>query len=549
MYDLMIKGGLVIDPANGVDAVRDLWLSGGKVVDPPADSSERAARTLDARGCVVMPGGVDVHSHIAGGKVNAARALRPEEHRGRTWEQPSNMRSGTVGINPSTFATGYLYAGLGYTTALDASIPPLGARQAHHELADTPLIDKAFLVLMGNNHLIMDQVRNCRPEAVRDSIAWLLSTTRGYGVKVVNPGGVERWKQGRGIVVTLDDVVDHFEVTPRAILSSIARAVDELRLPHPLHLHGLNLGIPGNWETTLETMRALDGHRVHMAHIQFHSYGPATTRSGRFHSKVSELADHVNSHANVSVDVGQVMFGETTSMTADGAVGHYLARMTGRKWVNIDIEQETGCGVVPITYSETNAVHALQWTIGLEWFLRVDDPWKIALSTDHPNGGSFLAYPRIIALLMNAGLRAEALDKLPESVRTRSPLKDLAREYTLSEIAVITRAAPARMLGLADKGHLGPGADADVTIYTPDDDKEKMFSLPRHVLKGGRHVVEAGEACASPMGRTLHVAPGFDEAILPEIGAWFARDSTIDFANYGVRDEDLASPSSSDPSS
>ncbi len=36
---------------------------------------------------------------------------------------------------------------------------------------------------------------------------------------------------------------------------------------------------------------------------------------------------------------------------------------------------------------------------GIEWFLRVEDPWKVALSTDHPNGGSFLSYPQIIALL------------------------------------------------------------------------------------------------------------------------------------------------------
>ena len=78
------------------------------------------------RGYVVMPGGVDVHCHIAGSKVNAARAMRPEEHEGKAFGDAAGMRSGTVGSTPSTFATGYLYAGLGYTTALDASIPPLG---------------------------------------------------------------------------------------------------------------------------------------------------------------------------------------------------------------------------------------------------------------------------------------------------------------------------------------------------------------------------------------------------------------------------------------
>ena len=200
-------------------------------------------------------------------------------------------------------------------------------------------------------------------------------------------------------------------MTPRAILTGLAGAVDELGLPHPMHLHGLNLGIPGNAETTLETLAALDGHRVHLAHVQFHSYGPAEPKTNLFGSRVAELAEYVNAHPRVTVDVGQVIFGETTSMTADGAVGHFLARLTGRKWVNLDVEMETGCGVVPITYSDKNLVHALQWAIGLEWFLRVDDPWRVALSTDHPNGGSFLSYPKIIALLMDRGLRADGVQR------------------------------------------------------------------------------------------------------------------------------------------
>ena len=540
MYDLLIQGGLVVDPANAPDPVtRDLWVSGGTIVAPPADPDAKAVRVIDARGRVVMPGGVDVHCHIVGGKVNAARALRPEESRRRALLRRDGLRSGTGGATPSTFATGSLYAGLGYTTALDAAIPPLAARHAHHELADTPLIDKAFLVLLGNNHFIMDCVRAREFERIRDYVAWTLVATKGFGVKVVNPGGVEQWKQGRGNVAKLDDTVPHFDVSPRAIMTALADAVDALALPHPMHLHGLNLGIHGNAETTLETLHALDGHRVHLAHIQFHSYGPASGRSGVFYSQANVLVDFVNTHKGVSVDVGQVMFGETTSMTADGAVGQFLARVTGRKWVNLDIELETGCGVVPITYSDTNLVHALQWAIGLEWFLRVDDPWRIALSTDHPNGGSFLSYPQLIALLMDASLRREALDGLPSGVRRRCPLADLSREYTLSEIAIITRAGPARMLGLRHKGHLGPGADADVTIYDPDADKERMFSCPRFVVKAGEVVVDDGDLKSSGFGRTLHTAPEYDPAIEREVKKWFARDSSISFKNYGVAADEV----------
>src|SRR5205807_6337634 len=210
-------------------------------------------------------------------------------------------------------------------------------------------------------------------------------------------------------------------------------------------------------------------------------------------SRVPKLAVPVNSHPNLTVDVGQVLFGETTSMTGDGPLGYYLHKVTGRKWANSDTEMEAGCGIVPITYKEKSFVHALQWAIGLEWYLLVKDPWRVAMSTDHPNGGSFLAYPEIVQLLMDRTYRQEILKRVHPRVLERCTLKDLDREYTLYEIAIITRAGPARMLGLKHKGHLGVGADADITIYTPSTDRKAMFELPRCVLKAGEVIVEQGE--------------------------------------------------------
>jgi formylmethanofuran dehydrogenase subunit A len=541
MGTLRIAGGHVIDPANGVDAIGDVWIQDGRVIAPPSDPAVKADRTINARGYVVMPGGVDIHSHIAGPKVNAARSLRPEDRPEWLARRPG-FRSGTLGSVPTTFATGYTYAGLGYTTAVDAAVPPLAARHAHHELRDTPVIDKALLVLLGNNHYVMDRVREGDRNRLKDYIAWLLGASRAFGVKVVNPGGVERWKQGGGNVSTLDDAIDHFAVTPRRILEGIATATDELGLPHPVHVHGLNLGLPGNAATTLETMQALEGRRAHFAHIQFHSYGGDPGRVATIDSQVPLLADHLNSHPGLSVDVGQVLFGDTTSMTADGAVGQYLHDVTGRKWISHDVEQETGCGIVPITYDDRNAVHALQWAIGLEWYLRVEDPWRIAMSTDHPNGGSFRSYPRIIALLMSETLRHESLGRLPPKILARSGLGDLRREYTLSEIAIITRAAPARRLGLTSKGHLGIGADADATIYSPDDDRVRMFSLPRWVIKAGEVVIDDGEPRVVPGGSTLHVAPGYDPAVVPHIAGEFERWSSLRFAHYAPDEAEVARP-------
>jgi formylmethanofuran dehydrogenase subunit A len=536
---LLIAGGYVYDPTNGVDGqVKDLWISGGKIIEPPSDPSVRPTRTLNAAGLVVMPGGIDMHCHIAGPKVNAARKMRPEEKRNaEKIHRTAVSHSGTMGSVPSTFATGYKYIGLGYTTAFDAAVPPLSARHTHEEFEDTPCIDKGFYVLMGNNHYVMKAARDGDQERLQNFTGWLLGAAKAYACKLVNPGGVEVWKQqASGNVRQIDENVEHFDVTPRQVIQAMSRAVDALKLPHSVHIHANNLGMPGNWTTTLETMRSLEGFRGHMTHIQFHSYGGGDADEHTFSSKVAPLAEYVNANPNITVDVGQVLFGKTTSMTGDGPLGYYLANIYKTKWFSADTEMEAGCGIAPIEYKNKSLVHALQWAIGLEWYLMVQDPWRVVMSTDHPNGGSFLAYPQIIRLLMDRTYREEALKLVHPAVRERSQLADLKREYSLSEIAIITRAGPARILGLKNKGHLGPGADADITIYTPHENKETMFSLPRYVIKSGRILVEEGDIREEHLGNLLHVAPGYDLGAEADISEWFEDCYSIRFRNYPVGD-------------
>lgn len=525
---IKIINGEVYDPINGINGeVRDIYVKDGLI-----SGEDAGGRTIDAAGMVVMPGGVDMHCHIAGPKVNIARKMRPEDHRGKEQEKTALKRSGSAGSVPSTFTTGYRYAAMGYTSAFDAAVPPFAARHAHEELNDTPVVDKGFYVLLGNNEFAMEQIAAGNKEQLRDYVAWMLKATKAYSIKVVNPGGVEMWKS-HGNAHSLDDIVTGFGVTPRQIIQSMADVSKELSLPHRVHIHCNNLGVAGNWTTTLETMKALDGRSGHLTHIQFHSYGGEP--GGLFQSKTAELVDYVNSHPNLSVDVGQVMFGDTTSMTGDGPLGYLLYQVTGGKWVNVDVENEEGCGIVPIEYKDKSYIHATQWAIGLEWFLMMQDPWRIALTTDHPNGASFMSYPQIIRLLMDREYRKEMIQKVNQKAIAKTALPDLDREYTLNEIAIITRAAPARLLGLQNKGHLGPGADADITIYDKDSDKEKMFSVPRYVLKNGSVLVEDGQLRETVVGRTFFVDPAYNPDIEVKIREHFDKYYTIEFENYPVQ--------------
>ena len=544
MTAIRITGGRVHDPANAVDGeIRDVCIEGGKVVAEVGPE----ARRIDARGMVVMPGGVDIHAHIAGPKVNAARKLTPDERRDDPLERTDLLRSGTGGLVPSTFATGYRYSLLGYTTVVEAAAPPLAARQVLSELRDTPMIDKAFLILMGNNQVLFELIRESGgavSSQLRDAVAWWLDATGGYGVKLVNPGGVEAFKQDNGNVHSLDDEVPGFDVTPRQILEAIGGAVDELRLPHPVHIHANNLGVAGNADTTLETMRTVSGRQAHFAHLQFHCYGGRLGGSiSQARSRAPELVDYLSSHPEITADVGQVMFGPAVTMTADGPVSAVLRDLDGGKWLNHDTEVETGCGIVPYHYRAGSYVHALQWGIGLELFLLGKDPWQVMLSTDHPNGGSFLSYPKLIRLLMDRAFREDQVGRANQrAIRHTALLDGLDREYTLNEIAIITRAAPARRLGLRDKGHLGIGADADVTIYHDRADREEMFATPRYVIKGGELAVEEGELRRSDDGLVLSSHAPFDPEVDRVLEPLFGHRYTVAFEHYPVRDPALREP-------
>src|ERR1700721_2543283 len=125
---LRIKGGKVYDPANNINGeLRDLCISDGKIA---ADDPTSAGRTIDATGMIVFPGGVDVHTHVAGAALNFARGLIPEQHRKAhpIFHSPER-RSGIVGTTPTTFATGYVYAGMGWTTVNEAAVPIIPERR------------------------------------------------------------------------------------------------------------------------------------------------------------------------------------------------------------------------------------------------------------------------------------------------------------------------------------------------------------------------------------------------------------------------------------
>jgi len=316
---LHITNGTLYDPAHGVDGeARDVWIADGRVIDPPPDgASGSSVKTLDARGCVVMPGGVEMHAHLASMPVNAARMIQ--------------SHTGYDTVVPSAPMTGRLYAQLGYTTGIEAAVPPGAAAVAHMQLDDLPLLDagSGVLVLMGNHEAIIERLSKGDRAGAIAVVRDVLAASGGFGIKAVNPGGVAAWRRraSHDRIATIDDEVGDTKVTPRALLELFTEAQEQLNLSHPTHIHGPQLGEPGAVDITLDLMRSLEDRRFHLAHLQYYAYGKTDT--GGFVSAAERLAEQLRQQRHVTFDMGLVAFGPAFTATADLPLEYNLYRSAG----------------------------------------------------------------------------------------------------------------------------------------------------------------------------------------------------------------------------
>ncbi len=557
--EILLKNCTVYDPMNRIEGeVTDICVRDGKIVE----SVSTDAQVIDVRRRAVLPGGVDIHSHIIGSKINSARSMCPEDHRRAVVPKTPTTRSGVGEAVPSSFVIGQLYTAMGYTTVVDPAVPPMKALACWEEIPDVPVIDILMLPLFSNNMITYHYIEGQDMEGLRGYIDWLLRATGGFGVKVVNPGGTYAWAHNLN-AEHLDQTIPEWDLTPNQILTSLVRAVEELRLPHPVHLHPNNLGRVGNIETTIAQLEAVRRarrtskrkHILHLTHISFDSIASVDEGSTRWEDVASgglELAEYTNQHDHFTVDLGQITFGPAMTMTADGPFQYLLHRVSHTKWMNItvDVELPGGAGVVPYSYSPKSLANSVQWMIALEYALNIDDPWRCVITTDSPNAGPFVRYPLVISWLMSRRERETWLETLNSRSLSRSTLSGAEREWSLYEIAIATRAAPARILGIDErKGHLGAGADADIAVldHMPSDSSlsdhpeeiVRVFHSTYLTMKAGT-VVHRNDV-VNPSGvrrRVFSVQPTLPEAtrkrIHNEVGQLIDRWYVHSHTNYPV---------------
>lgn len=531
-----LRNGQLLDGTQSRQA--DVYLVDGVLRDSVSPGSKIDA-DYNVENCVIAPGAIDLHTHIGGGKINLARLLLPDLVR-----HPTQLAVEEHGIKPlsapvpTSWETGLRYLQMGYTTCFEPAVLPANARMAHSEMSDIPWLDTGGYLLLGNDRLLLNWIaKGVTQSQITAYVGWMLKAHQCCGIKVVNAGGIDAFKfNARQLDV--DDTHPRLPITPRTVLRVLSQAVEELGLTHPLHVHCSNLGVPGNIESTLATLDAVEGRRVHLTHAQYHCYGKVGKHG--FSSEAYRLAEYVNWNPQVSIDIGQVIFGQTVTLSADSMhqfENRNLAKP--KKVIFQDLECQAGCGVVPFRYRHEQFVHGLQWTIGLELSLRILDASRVFLTTDHPNGGPFTAYPHLIRLLMDYDFRMSIFDQLHPDVKEISPLPTLKREYSLQEIMMMTRTGPAKSLGLGDRGSLKPGSLADVVVYEQDSNIETMLAKPKMVFRGGVLVCRDGEALQGCVKSTVVARPETDAHFESSMAAQWREQYGYDLSMIKISNDEL----------
>jgi formylmethanofuran dehydrogenase subunit A len=348
-----------------------------------------------------------------------------------------NLARFTFGF-PTVGEIGYAYARMGYTHVNEPLMTLNTASYVHHELSSIPIVDTSALLVL-SLYEIDKEIREGNKESVKNALPLLLDLTKSIGIKIYDIR-VRYAKKGffyRDIGVTkcLNFFYDIIKA-PRIQLRTYPELLDE-------------------------DTDALSGFC--MAHI-----GSGIDNDERYETAIEIVKK------GGAVDLGIVSPYQNEAVNMQ--IGYDAA---AEKFMSMDIGLEQ-----PLIFSEVHEKekgdYSLRFALdALDYF----GSSSISFSTDSPNGCLFSSYPKLFAWLLSRRNRKELSSDV---------------EYSIYELAQVTRTNPARQLGLGNKGHLGIGADADIAIYdigenTDGMELEKRLGNCSFLLKGGEVILREGE--------------------------------------------------------
>jgi len=495
MEKLIIKNGLVFDPINNVEGeVKDILIQDGKIVDKL--SSEKGSKVIDAKNKTVIPAALDIHTHIASQQVNWARLIGANHIRFKEiWQ----------GLTMENIAKSYLSNG--YTFILEANVFPSLARHTIFNFQHLPVLDKAMLLNVSNFWPLELEFQRGKIDSMAVFLSDLLAKTKGFGFKVYNPFESENWN----FKILRKDVSSKgrlYNFSALDVYESLTKTNEYLGLPHSIHAHieGYEqLKAKNNLFTILNAIKALNLERAskingtkERSQIFHIAHGSAYNIDGNN----IELINLLNENKNFDIDLGFISFNEINPLiTSDRRLIDTLLNDENlenrRKVISSAVEFEGDTFATLRSFDKKNLQDCIMWANAIDIALKVSDKWQLQLSVNFPNYAHINDIPRIATWLISKEARGKFMSGMNEDFLKNNSLLDNDNILTFNDFIILTRASPAKSLGLAKiKGNLSAGADADINILDlnfNDTDISTNYELFQEALSNLDYVIKAGE--------------------------------------------------------
>ncbi len=502
MSNLIIKNGIVFDPINNISGEKkDILIEAGKIVDKFKHTNSKDVRSIDASGKTVIPGAIDIHTHIASQQTNNIRLLGSKN---KEFQQFWN------GLTLDYLTKEYVSKG--YTFIVEANVFPSLAKQTIFNFDQIPILDKAMLINASNLWSLELEYQKGDIEKLSVFISDLLDLIKGFGLKIYNPFEAEEW----ALKEIRDDITTNgrlYNFNALDVFRNMTKTIEQIELPHSIHAH-----IDG-YESEIGELNAIKvlediktqgltpsqssqakikrSQIFHLAHASAYSFNDDT-----------KLINFFNSNDNFDLDLGFISFNPINPLiTSDRRlINKYLdKKKTPKKYPIIKgaIESEGDHFETFRTLKKDNSEYCMLWSNALNLALRIKDKWKLQFSINFPNYAHLTDIPEIISWLLNKNSRNTFMENMNNEFKQDNPLFSIEDTFSINDLIIITRASPAKSLGLGDiKGNLGIGADADINMLNLNlqeidyasqiDEIKKAFSDIDTVIKNGI-IVKQGE--------------------------------------------------------
>jgi formylmethanofuran dehydrogenase subunit A len=487
MSNLIVKNGVVYDPINNISGEKkDILIENGKIVDNFKNVSANNVKTIDASGKTVLPGAIDIHAHIASQQVNNVRMLGlGSSEFSQLWH----------GLTLEYLAREYIIKG--YTFIVEANVFPSLAKQTLFNFNHIPILDKAMLINASNLWALELEYQKGNINNSAIFLSDLLGMLKGFGFKIYNPFEGEEWNYKE----LRDDISKSgrlYNFNALEVYKNITKINESLGLPHSIHAHidgyesGIgksnairileeikNLGIEPNQQTSSKRKRS---QIFHLAHASAYGFDDC-----------EGLINFFNSNDKCDLDVGFVNFNKISPLiTSD----RRLSSQVSFPIIRGAIESEGDHFETLRILDKNNLSHCYLWSNALSLALGIKDKWKVQFAINFPNYAHLQDIPTIIEWLLNKERRDEFIENSESKHLMSASILNSEDTLSLAELITITRASPAKSLGLADiKGNLGVGADADINILncnlqdldptTQINEISRAFSNIEIVIKNG----------------------------------------------------------------